>query len=132
MPERPALLPTAAAVPPAAAPLNVLVVEDNHDAADSLQVLLEIWGHEVEVAFNGIDALVTAQDFHPDVVLCDIGLPGMNGFDVARAMRSSGVQLLAITGYWSAGFKRTALACGFKAYLVKPADPRELARLLHN
>jgi CheY-like chemotaxis protein len=122
-PEPPALLP-------ATSPRKVLVVEDNADAADSLCVLLEVWGHEVRVAFNGLDGLIAAQDFRPDVVLCDLGLPIVNGFAVAQALRSSGARLIAITGYGNAGFRRTALACGFEEVLVKPADPNTLARLV--
>jgi CheY-like chemotaxis protein len=131
-PEPPALLPSPAPTLSATQPRKVLVVEDNTDAALSLEVLLTLWGHQVKVVFNGIDALVAAQQWKPNVVLCDIGLPGLNGFDVARALRSSGIRMIAITGYGSAGFQRTALACGYKAVLVKPADPHELARLLHN
>jgi CheY-like chemotaxis protein len=130
MAERPALLPTPAPVPPATAPLKVLVVEDNEDAALSLQMLLELCGHRVQVAFNGLDALVVAQDFGPDVVLCDLGLPGLNGFGVAWTLRSCRARLIAITGYGSAGFQRTALASGFETVLVKPADPNALAQLL--
>jgi CheY-like chemotaxis protein len=113
-----------------APPLKVLVVEDYADAADALRLLLEVWGHQVKVAGNGLDALVVAQRWRPDVVLCDLGLPGLNGLGVARALRPCGARLLAITGQGGAGFWRAALACGYEAVLTKPADPEELARLL--
>jgi CheY-like chemotaxis protein len=78
------MLPEPPALQPASHPHKVLIVEDNEDAALSLKVLLELWGHEVKVAFNGLDGLAMARDWEPDVVLCDIGLPGLTGFGVAR------------------------------------------------
>jgi CheY-like chemotaxis protein len=109
---------------------RVLIVEDNTDVADTLRVLLELWGHEVRVAFNGLDGLTVAEEWKPDAVLCDLGLPGLNGFGVARALRASGARLIAITGYGSRGFRRIALASGFQEVLLKPADPNVLAGLL--
>ena len=79
---------------------------------------MELWGHEVRVAFNGLTGVAVAQEWEPDVVLCDIGLPGLNGFGVARALRHSGARLVAITGYGSAGFRRVALASGYQAVLL--------------
>jgi CheY-like chemotaxis protein len=111
-------------------PQKVLIVEDNLDTAEALRVLVDLWGHEVRVAFNGIEGLAMAQEWQPDVVLCDIGLPGLDGFGVARALRSTGARLIAITGYGSDGFHRTALASGFERVLVKPADIDELEELL--
>jgi CheY-like chemotaxis protein len=111
-------------------PHKVLIIEDNEDTANTLRVLVELWGHEVRVALDGIDGLVVAQEWKPDVVLCDIGLPGLDGFGVARVLRSTESRLIAVTGYGSAGFHRRALACGFERVLVKPADIDELEELL--
>jgi CheY-like chemotaxis protein len=111
-------------------PQKVLIVEDNLDTAESLRTLVELWGHEVRVAFNGLDGLAVAKEWQPDTVLCDIGLPGLDGFAVARSLQPSGTRLIAITGYGSASFRRTALASGFEEILVKPANPNALERLL--
>ena len=82
---------------------KVLIIEDNADAADSLRELLELEGHAVEVARTGPDGIALAREHAPDVVLCDIGLPGMSGYDVARTFRAdpelSGVPLVAVSGY---------------------------------
>jgi DNA-binding response OmpR family regulator len=109
---------------------KVLVVEDNTDTADTLRLLLELWGYQVRVAFNGLDGLSMAQEWAPEVVLSDLGLPGVNGFVLARALRSFGMRLIAITGYGSEAFRQLALESGFQEVLVKPANLNELARLL--
>jgi CheY-like chemotaxis protein len=127
--ERPALLPN-----PATASTNtllrVLIVEDNPDAAESLRLLLVTLGHEAQVAQTGIEGVEMALDWEPDVVLCDIGLPGLDGFGVAEELRPTGMRLIAITGYGSAEFRRRAFASGFEEVLIKPADPNTLLRLL--
>jgi CheY-like chemotaxis protein len=128
--ERPALLPTPATAAVSTSPLRVLVVEDNPDAAASLQMLLEMLGHEVQVARTGIEGVEMALDWEPDVVLCDIGLPGLDGFGVAEELRPTGVRLIAITGYGSEEFRRRAYASGFAEVLIKPADPNMVVRLL--
>ena len=114
---------------------RILVVEDNVDAADSMRVLLRLKGHCVEVAHNGNDALSVARDFHPDVVLCDIGLPGdMDGYAVARAIRADPhiptPRMIALSGY--AGEEDVALAhqAGFDQHLAKPIDPEYLLQFL--
>lgn len=114
---------------------RVLVVEDNLDAAASLKEILEMDGHEVAVANDGPAAVALAGSFRPEVVLCDIGLPGsMDGYAVARALRSAGsigpVQLVALTGYASPEDQRRAREAGFDAHLAKPPDLEVLERLL--
>jgi PAS domain S-box-containing protein len=113
---------------------RVLIVEDNSDAADSLRMLLELAGHEVAVAYTGADGLEAARARRPDVVLCDLGLPGLSGFEVARALRqgadTSGLRLIAVSGYGRDEDQRRARAAGFDEVLVKPVDLSVLGRLL--
>jgi CheY-like chemotaxis protein len=123
-PERPTLLsaarPTRATMPHH----RVLVVEDNLDAAETLQEMLLLWDHEVEVAHDGRAAIEKARAFRPDVVLCDIGLPRMDGYEVARALRAdpelASVFLVAVTGYASPEDARKAAGAGFDRHLGKP------------
>ncbi|MCK6550183.1 response regulator [Myxococcota bacterium] len=113
---------------------RILVIEDMADAADSLRDALEYGGHQVEVAYDGRAGIDKAREFHPDVVLCDIGLPGMDGYEVARALRSeaelSGVHLVAITGYALPEDQRRAVEAGFERHLVKPPSLYALEALL--
>ncbi|HVF36004.1 MAG TPA: PAS domain S-box protein, partial [Candidatus Saccharimonadia bacterium] len=106
--------------------LRVLVVDDNVDSAVSLRLLLELSGYEAEVAHDGIEALERARTMVPDVVLLDIGLPKMNGYDVAREMRGdptlAGVHLIAVTGYGQEEDRRLAREAGIEDHLVKPID----------
>jgi two-component system CheB/CheR fusion protein len=129
-----ALAETETAPRPAGERLRVLIVEDNCDAADSLRMLLEIIGHDVRVAYNGPDGVAEARRWQPGVVLCDIGLPGLDGYGVAEALRrdpaTAGARLIAITGYGSEEDRRRALATGFDYHLTKPADPVLLQDLL--
>lgn len=111
--------------------LKMLVIENHPETAQDLEVLLELWGHEIRVAFDGLDALVLAHQWEPDVVICDLGLPSLRGFGVAPALRSSGTRLIAVTGYNSMGLRRLALACGFEAVLCKPVRPELLEELLN-
>ena len=111
-----------------------LVVEDNQDAADSMALLLQLSGHEVEVAYDGASGLEKARSFRPEVVLCDIGLPGsLDGYAVARALREEQegpLFLIALTGYGQEEDQRRAKEAGFDVHLTKPADLDELKRLL--
>jgi two-component system CheB/CheR fusion protein len=112
---------------------RVLVVDDNRDAAESLAVLLRAAGHQVETANDGNAALAAARRFVPTAVLLDIGLPGMDGYEVARQLRREPGRpplLVAITGYGQEEDRRQALAAGFDEYLVKPADFATLTQLL--
>jgi signal transduction histidine kinase/CheY-like chemotaxis protein len=114
--------------------LRVLVVDDNVDAAQSLAVLLNLWGHEVCTAHDGAAALEAAQAWQPEVVLLDIGLPGMDGYEVARRLRAAQGParplLVALTGYAQEEDRRRSREAGFDRHLVKPADPETLEVLL--
>jgi CheY-like chemotaxis protein len=121
---------------PAEAPvpsLRILVADDNKDSADSLQRLLSFSGHEVRVAYDGSAALTVAREFQPRVAVLDIGMPGANGYDVARAIRSrngSSVTLIAMTGWGQEADRRRALEAGFDHHLTKPVDLSVLNELL--
>jgi two-component system CheB/CheR fusion protein len=113
---------------------RVLIVEDNVDAALSLQEALELDDHEVAVAYNGPDSLTKAREFHPEVILCDVGLPGMDGYEVARAVRADvslrGAMLVALTGYALPDDLRRASEAGFERHMAKPPNLEKLERLL--
>jgi len=124
--------PVAAPPAPAAAmlvfPVRILVVDDNVDAAESLAMLLQTDGHVVAMAHNGMDAVQRVESWRPDVVVLDIGLPGMNGYEVAQVLRQRDEcpALIAVTGYGQAADTRRALDAGFRFHLVKPVDARDL------
>lgn len=127
-PERKAGQPDQAGV------LSILIIEDNPDAAETLADLLRLFGHEVELAHSGPAGIEAAQRLHPDIVLCDIGLPGMDGYAVARHLRqdpaTASLRLIALTGYGRESDRRMAREAGFDLHLVKPVEPTELQRLL--
>jgi CheY-like chemotaxis protein len=113
--------------------LRVLVVDDNVDSAETLAELLPLWGHEARVAHDGTTALEVARSFQPDVILLDIGLPGMDGFEIARRIRAEALpirRLFAMTGYGEEEDKRKAKEAGFDDHLVKPVDPEALQKCL--
>jgi PAS domain S-box-containing protein len=131
-----ALLP-APARPPSQAPSRgagprVLVVDDNPDEAQSLGDLIELWGYAVKTTIDGPAALCEAADFEPDVVLLDIGLPRMDGYEVAQRLRQQGVKarLVAVTGYGRDEDRARSREAGFAEHLTKPVDPAELERIL--
>ena len=113
---------------------RVLIVEDNADARDMLRTLLELKRHVVAEAPDGPTALATLQSFHPDVALIDVGLPGMDGYELARLARAQPgggeVRLVAVTGYGQAQDRERALAAGFDRHVTKPVDPLALERLV--
>jgi CheY-like chemotaxis protein len=113
---------------------RVLIIEDNHDAADSLRLLLELLGQTTRVAYSGTSGLHEAQEWAPDMVFCDIGLPVVDGYEVARQLRrhpaTAHTRLVALTGYGQEEDKARSLAAGFDTHLTKPADPTGLADLL--
>jgi signal transduction histidine kinase/CheY-like chemotaxis protein len=113
---------------------RVLVVDDNRDAAFSLALLLRLDGYEIRSVYDGPTALEVAQAFQPQVVLLDIGLPGMDGYEVARHLRQlpglTKVLLVAVTGYNQEEDRRRSQEVGFDHYLVKPVDPQMLSVLL--
>jgi two-component system CheB/CheR fusion protein len=123
-------------VPPTGAStgLRVLVVEDNRDAAETLAMVVELWGHEVRVTYDAMAALDAVEEWHPHVVLSDIGLPGMDGYELARRLRSrpglGGAVLVALSGYGRDEDKRAALAAGFDHHVLKPPDLDTLSGLL--
>ncbi|HVF17114.1 MAG TPA: ATP-binding protein [Steroidobacteraceae bacterium] len=113
--------------------LKVLVVDDNRDAAESLSMLLEMKGHEVRRAYDGENALLLAEDFRPEMVLLDLGMPKMNGYEACRRIRDHawGTQmtLIAVTGWGQEDDRRKSTAAGFDGHLVKPVDPETLEEL---
>jgi PAS domain S-box-containing protein len=120
---------------PAAQHVRALIVDDNVDAAESLSLLLNLEGHTTSIASNGVDALGKVSEFKPDIVLLDIGLPGMNGYDVARAIRAlpgteSTPFLVAITGWGSEEDRRRSASAGFDEHLTKPVDISMIELLL--
>ncbi len=117
------------------AALRVLVVEDNPDGAESMRLLLKLYGHRAETAGDGTAALATAARFNPDVVLLDIGLPGMDGYEVARRLKETPdgkppPLLVAVTGYGGDGDRALSEQAGIHLHLVKPVNPDELQALL--
>ena len=114
--------------------LRVLIVDDNRDAAESMQVLLQMAGHEAVVASDGYAALRLGAEFGPDVVVLDIGMPGMDGYETCRALRQepwgTTVTAIALTGWGQDTDRRTSKDAGFDGHLVKPAGPDELMTLL--
>jgi CheY-like chemotaxis protein len=113
---------------------TVLIADDNEDARDSMAQLVELQGHRVFVAADGTQALALAQEVGPDVAVLDIGMPTMNGYDVARTIRAApwgrAIRLIALTGWGQADDQAQAHAAGFDHHLTKPADPDRLFRLL--
>jgi CheY-like chemotaxis protein len=118
----------------AALSLRVLVVDDNLDAAEGLALLLRESGHEVRTAFDGPSGVETALDYRPDVVLLDIGLPGLDGYQVVRQMRQQpdlqSIVMIAITGYGQESDRQQALEAGFDYHLVKPVHIEQVHKIL--
>jgi DNA-binding response OmpR family regulator len=113
---------------------RVIVIEDNIDGCEMMRLLLEQAGYEVFCANDGKSGLETIEKVRPDIAIVDIGLPLMNGFDLARHVRARGelknLYLVALTGYGQASDHAAALDAGFDEHLVKPLDPDELTRLV--
>jgi len=122
--------------PAAGRVLRMLIVDDNRDSAESLAMLQQMSGHETRTAHDGVHALAAAAEFQPDVVLLDIGLPGMDGFEIARRLREiPGLEktfIAAMTGYGSEEDRQRTREAGFNEHLVKPVDPKLLQTLLKN
>jgi CheY-like chemotaxis protein len=115
-------------------PIRVLIVEDNPDAAEMLQQLLELSGCTVAVVHSGLAAPDAARRFRPEVVLCDLGLPGMNGYEVAAALRqdpaTAGARLIAVSGYGQEEDRERCREAGFECHLTKPIDFAHLQQRL--
>jgi len=127
--------PTAdGSLPSGASSLRVLIVDDNRDAADSLAMLLRITGNEIRTTYDGLEALQVASDFRPEVVLLDIGLPKIDGHEVAQRLRREAwgqrICLIAVTGWSDESDRARSRAAGFDHHLVKPLDTSHLAKLL--
>ena len=120
--------------PAPAGPCRVLVVGDNVDSAQSMSLLLGLEGYQVECAYDGEEALHSAERFAPQVVLLDLGLPRFSGFEVARRLRAEpsgdGLLLVAVSGYGRERDRQAAHDAGFDLHLTKPADPDEVLRVL--
>jgi PAS domain S-box-containing protein len=131
MPDRPALQELN---PKAIAPRRILVADDLKDSADTLAVLLRAMGHEVKTAYDGEEAVLAASIFRPEIVLLDIGMPKLNGYDACRKIRAESwgksLCLVALTGWGQDDDRAKTEEAGFDAHLVKPADPDALIRLL--
>lgn len=133
--------PASATVAPAASSVasrpgsrRVLVIEDNRDAADTLREVMLSVGHDVEVAYDGREGIEKARAYHPDVVLCDIGLPIVDGYEVARALRAdpslSSTYLVALTGYALLEDTRRAFSAGFNRHLAKPSAIEKIQEIV--
>jgi CheY-like chemotaxis protein len=129
--------PPADREPPASAPVlpkRILVVDDNVDAADTLSLMLRFDGHETHAVYSGVDVLDQVEAFRPDLILLDIGLPGMDGYEAARRIRERArgkhLELVALTGYGQPEDRARALREGFDAHLVKPVNLDELFRVI--
>ena len=113
---------------------RILIVEDENYAAEPLRRFLQLAGHEVRVACTGPEGLSVAKEWVPDVALCDIGLPGLSGWELARELRrdpkTAHMRLLAITGYGSEMDRQRSAEAGFEKHLVKPVAPMALKELL--
>lgn len=113
---------------------RLLVVDDNRDAAESMSMLLEMWGHEVAFVFDGPSALEAAQQWQPEAVFLDIGLPGMDGYEVAERLRelpqARGAVLIAITGYGQEEDRLRSRRAGIDHHLIKPVAPDALRSLV--
>jgi len=137
LPVVPGEQPAQAQAPQSTRPLTthrILVVDDNQDGAESLATLLALNGHEVRTAHDGPTGLATAEEFRPDVILLDIGLPGMSGYEVANQLRKRPefrtTWLIALTGWGQDADREQSRQAGFDLHLVKPIDPTELRRVL--
>ena len=118
---------------PTVPPRRILVVDDNEDGVAMLSALLTFDGHEVATASSGLEAVASAVSLKPDVVLLDLGLPGIDGYEVARRIRAAvgdASRLIAITGYSRDEDRERTTAAGFSAHLVKPVDFDSLRRAL--
>jgi DNA-binding response OmpR family regulator len=113
---------------------RILIIEDNRDAADTLGEILKLLGHEVRIAYSGLQGVNVASEWGPTIVVSDIGLPELDGFEVARELRgqkkTAGAKLIALTAYGTEEHRRLAVQAGFDAYITKPADLDALEELL--
>jgi CheY-like chemotaxis protein len=113
---------------------RILIADDNLDAADSLALMLELYGNDIQVARDGVEALAKAELFRPQIALLDIGMPNMDGYEAARQIRSAewgrDILLVALTGWGQSDDRRRAFEAGFDSHLTKPARPEDLEAIL--
>lgn len=123
-----------ASIAPDQAPFRVLVVDDNQDAADSLALLLKVWGCEARAAYDGRSGLSEALAFHPHCFILDIGLPHLDGYALARRLRETegfrDAKLIALTAYSGKEHEKRVREAGFDYHLIKPAHPTEIERII--
>jgi CheY-like chemotaxis protein len=132
-PKHPPPQPTVSEPTPVTA-RRILVVDDNRDSAESLAMLLKLTRNETHTAYDGLEAVEAAATFNPDVVLLDIGLPKLNGYEACRRIREQpwgkSMVLVALTGWGQEEDRQKSRDAGFDGHLVKPADPAALEKLL--
>jgi CheY-like chemotaxis protein len=120
--------------PPVAAAHKVMIVDDNADVAEITELLLKAAGCDVRVAYDGNEALATAEAFHPETVFMDLGLPGLDGYEVCQRIRATAwgkkVRLVAVSGWARPEDQQRSAAAGFDLHLVKPVDPRVLIKIV--
>lgn len=119
--------------PQTSSPRRVLVIDDNEDSAELVAMIASMLGHQVQVAYRGADALAAARANAPDVVLLDISLPDMTGYEVARTLKQEGLHgqfMVAISGYGEAKDRQLAHEAGFDEHLTKPIDPAQVEEVL--
>jgi len=118
---------------PPSASKRILVADDNRDGAETMSMLLQLSGHEVYLAHSGAEAFEVARRERPDIAVLDIGMPDLNGYEVAERIRREAwgerIKLIAVTGWGQPEDKRRALAAGFNYHLTKPVDPAQLEAL---
>ena len=114
--------------------LRVLVVDDNHDAADTLAEVLEIMGCRTETAYDGLEGVEKAEQLRPDAVVLDLGMPRLNGYEACERIRAQPwgrhLRVVAVSGWGQQDDRRRSMQAGFDAHLVKPVAPEELLALL--
>lgn len=115
---------------------RILIVDDSRDNADSMAMLLGLDGHETWTANDGIEAVARATELAPDVLLLDIGLPGMSGYEVCKAVRKhpagNAMLIIALSGWGQAADKQRALDAGFDEHLTKPVEHADLVRVMES
>ena len=124
---------TVPTIPDKSSSRRVLVVEDNREGREMLCTLLQVWGHQVEGAENGLQGIQKGLSWRPEVAVVDIGLPILDGYQVAQELRAAlrdQIFLIALTGYCQSEDRRRAFEAGFNVHMNKPADLEELSRLL--
>ena len=117
-------------------PCRILVVDDNEDAAEALALILRLSGHDVRTAHDGLEALDVAPAFLPQVVMLDLGMPNLNGYETAARIRAQPwgreIPLVALTGWGQPSDRQRTVAAGFNAHLVKPVDRRDVLTAIHS